>query len=253
MNKFTHLLAKKPNAPGNPVEAETLTGHTLKVIEMAKILTGMLAESLKSVMEVDADAIRHWEKAVCIAAWIHDWGKANDHFQMMIRNPSFKQGVRHEAISLAMVKELEQWLEPVWDSLPRWAKCAAIYSAAGHHLKFPDPYADVRSGTKVTVMFSHPDLTDVFQFGCDAFQLEHCPQVQDKEFSLFARGDLVKQLKALQRELDYDFDDKEKVLISAVKATLMASDLGGSALPKHCSDPEQWLRDRLSKTLSTQT
>jgi len=60
------------------------------------------------MMQVDADTIKHWEKAVWIAAWIHDWGKASDHFQMMIRNPSFKQGVKHETISLVMVKEMEQ-------------------------------------------------------------------------------------------------------------------------------------------------
>jgi len=76
--------------------------------------------------------------------------------------------------------------------------------------------------------------------------------VHDKEFSLFTRGDLAKQLKALQRELDYDFNDDERALISAVKATLMVSDIGGSALPNHFDDPVQWLKDRLSHTLSTQ-
>jgi len=252
MSAFDHLLAKKPIDPANPVEEETLFGHTLRVFKMAKLFTGVLSEGLKSVMQIDVDTFKHWEKAVWIAAWIHDWGKANDHFQSMIRTSSFKQGVRHETISLIMVKELEQWLEPIWDDLPQWVKCAALYSASGHHLKFPDPYAEIRTGTKATVFFNHTDLKNVFQFGCDTFHLATYPQREDKEYSLFTRGNLIRMLKALQRELDHDFDDKEKTLISAVKATLMASDLAGSALPKHFYDPEQWLNDRLSQSLSTE-
>jgi len=252
MNTFDHLLAKRPKDPGNPAEEETLLGHTLRVFEMAKLFTGVLCDRLKSVLQVDADAIKQWEMAVWIAAWIHDWGKANDHFQRMIRNPSFKQGVRHEAISLIMVEELGEWFEPIWENMPPWVKCATLYSASGHHLKFPDPYAEIRTGTKVAVLFNHPDLRNVLEIGCDIFKLATYPQKEDREYSLFTRGNLVKLLKALQRELDYDFDDKEKALISAAKATLMASDLAGSALPKQFDDPERWLNDRLSRTLSTE-
>lgn len=134
---------------------------------------------------------------------MHDWGKANDHFQTMIRNPAFKQGVRHETISLIMNKELETWLEPLWNDLPRWAKCAGLYSTSCHHLKFPDPYAEVRTGTKVPLLLDHPDFRSTLQFGCDTF-----PKTEAKEYNLFGRGNLVKGLKAMQHEHDHDFNDK---------------------------------------------
>jgi CRISPR-associated endonuclease/helicase Cas3 len=252
MSKFNHLLGKQPEVPGNPVKEETLFGHTLRVFGMAKLLTGLLGLRLKSMLQLDPTTVKHWEKAVWIASWMHDWGKANDHFQTMIRNPSFKQGVRHEAISLIMAKEAEKWLEPIWDDLPLWSKCAALYSISGHHLKFPDPYSEVRTGTEVTLLFDHPDFRHLLLLGCDFFQLPAFPQTENKVYNLFARGNLIKQLKLMQRELDHDFDDKEKVLISAAKATLMVADLAGSALPKKVDDPEKWLNDRLLQTLSTE-
>jgi CRISPR-associated endonuclease/helicase Cas3 len=219
---------------------------------MAKLFTGLLQDRLKDILQIDQVSAKLWEKAVWVASWMHDWGKANDNFQTMIRNPSFRQGVRHEAISLIMTKELETWLEPIWEDMPPWAKCAALYSASGHHLKFPDPYAGVRTGTKVTLLLDHPDFIKILLFGCDTFQLDALPKTKAKEYDLFGRGNLNKGLKAMQHELDHDFDDNEKALISAAKATLMAADLAGSALPKKVDTPEKWLHDRLSQTLSTE-
>jgi len=155
---------------------------------MTKLLTGLFKERLKSMMQIDRVTVKHWEKAVWVASWMHDWGKANDHFQTMIRNPSFRQGVRHETISLIMAKEVETWLEPIWDNLSPWSKCAALYSISGHHLKFPDPYAEVRTGTEVALLFEHPDFRHLLQFGCDFFQLPAFPQTEDKVYNLFARG-----------------------------------------------------------------
>lgn len=145
MTKFQNILAKRPTDLGNPVEEETLYGHAQRVFDMSRILTGSLEQGLKDSIGIDHVTFKHWEKAIWIAAWMHDWGKANDHFQTMIRNTAFKQGIRHETISLVMITELESWLEPLWNNLPPWAKCAALFSVSGHHLKFPDPYPDERS------------------------------------------------------------------------------------------------------------
>jgi hypothetical protein len=59
--------------------------------------------------------------------------------------------------------------------MPAWAKCAALYSASGHHLKFPDPFAGFRTGTKVTLLLDHPNFRNILQFGCDTFQLDALP------------------------------------------------------------------------------
>ena len=57
-------------------------------------------------------------------------------------------------------------------------------------------------------------------------------------------------LKQLRQELDFDPTDKEKVLIAAAKATLMAADLAGSALPQRLENPEQWILERIEKALN---
>ena len=53
----------------------------------------------------------------------------------------------------------------------------------------------------------------------------------------------------LEREMDSDFVDGEKVLVAALKATLMCADLAGSALPFHTEDVSGWLSKRLSRVL----
>ena len=187
MNTFDHLLAKKPVDPGNPAQEETLFGHTQRVFEMARLLTGVLEQGLKDTIGLDQATFKQWEKAVWIAAWMHDWGKANDHFQKMIRNSSFKQGVRHETISLIMIAELEPWLKAMWDDLPPWAKCAALYSVSGHHLKFPDPYAEVRTGTMVNILFNGTDRAEAIHINLQARVRvfpEPAPALTDMSFSV---------------------------------------------------------------------
>ena len=56
-------------------------------------------------------------------------------------------------------------------------------------------------------------------------------------------------IKQLRLELDFDPTDKEKALIAAAKATMMAADLAGSALPQKLVDAEQWFVERIEKTL----
>ena len=232
MMAFRTLLAKKPIDPDKACSEETLLGHSERVLALSKVLTERFREGIKNLLLVDDTTNKCWEKAVWVAAWMHDWGKANDHFQQMIRDTSFKQGVRHETISLMIAEDLEGWLQPLWDDLPAWAKCSVLFAISGHHLKFPDPFEDLRQGTKVTVLFSHPDFKRLRDLGRDAFQLSGCPEWEDRDYSLLRRGEIRRALVRLRNDLDQDFTDVEKVLIAAVKATLMAADLAGSALPK---------------------
>lgn len=246
MNSISPLLAKRPTSIEAVMRYETLIGHTESVMESADYLTGLLAEPLSEISMSTHEEIECWRKAVIISAWLHDSGKANDHFQRMIFNPSFIQGVRHETISLFIADELE--LTALWYTLPIWAKFGALFSICGHHLKFPDPITE-RPGTHVTILFDHPDFQAWLEigkekFGCDA----HLP-IGNQKLSLLGNGQLRQRLKDIRRRLDHDFTQKEKVLIASIKTTLLSADLAGSALPRALHDPIQWLEQRLSKVL----
>lgn len=180
---------------------------------------------------------------------MHDWGKANSHFQKMFLDSSFRQGVRHETISLAITKRLDDWLAPLWNNLPNWVKAAAVFAASGHHLKFPDPLEDKRPGTKVTVYLAHKDFKSVLNLGQQKYTLG-IPDLNDFEYSLLTRGDLKKSLQTYQREMDYDFSELEKILIATVKSTVIAADLAGSALPKKVEKPRLWLKNRMGSLLT---
>ncbi len=75
-------------------------------------------------------------RIVRLAAAIHDLGKANDHFQGMVRGQRdlrvTPQGIRHEWVTILMMSWLRQWLLPVLSgseldcSMAEWA-------VAGHH------------------------------------------------------------------------------------------------------------------------
>ncbi len=246
------LLAKKPLEVDKVRRAETLLGHTLAVTEAANHLAETLAPSIAAISTCGPQTISQWKNAVALTAWMHDWGKANDHFQHMLADPSFSQGIRHEAVSLIMVHELESWLTPVWKDLPEWVKCGVLFAVSGHHLKFPDPFADVRHGTRVTLFMGHDGFGTLLQEGASTFGLGPPPNLENKEYSLLTRGDLRRTLFALQRELDVNLTETEKLLIATVKATTMAADLAGSALPSKTDSISEWMNLRLDRTLGVE-
>lgn len=253
------LLAKKPRDPKRPEPAETLVGHTEAVMEAAEYLGQMLAPHLVSATRCSQEDAEHWKKALVVAAWLHDFGKANSHFQEKLRtkDSSFRQGVRHEAVSLLMAGvELKDWLAALWNDKPNWAHCGALFAIPGHHLKFPDDQE--RPGTDFSTFTAHSDFTDLLKLGTARFGLPASPDLKNRDYSLLTLGGpdgkpaFGKLLKQVHRELDWDFSESEKVLIAALKAALMDADLAGSALPRAALDVRSWLQERLSTCLTEQ-
>ncbi|KAF1083920.1 putative CRISPR-associated nuclease/helicase Cas3 [Sporotomaculum syntrophicum] len=246
------LLAKSTREQGKPAIEETLSGHTAQVCLMAELLSLELLPFMNDIIKTDSFDADSWCQSIWLGAWLHDWGKANNHFQRIFSEPSFKQGVRHETLSLVLALEFRHWLAPVLKKLPKWAEVAAFLAVSGHHLKFPDPMEERRQGTSVTVYTAHKDFGKLLQLGHEKYQLPKLPVLKNLEYSLLSRGNLKKILSSYQRELLIeDFSDEEKTLIASVKATLMAADLAGSALPEKVDNPYEWLKKRLGQLLST--
>ena len=145
------LLAKKPKDPNAIRPEETLPGHTISVLRSAEKLAEILSDNITRVTQCNSKKIVYWTKALLLSAWIHDWGKANNHFLGMLMGSNNLQGIRHETLSFLLAADiLKDWLEPVFMALPQWAQVGALVSVSGHHLKFPDP-VDNRPGTSVTI------------------------------------------------------------------------------------------------------
>lgn len=245
------LLAKALVNSGIPEDHATLVGHTEGACRMADVIVAKILPFLREALVCSEDELEAWRHAVWVGTWMHDWGKANDHFQRVFRDQGFRQGVRHETMSLVMACELDSWLAPVWGQLPFWARCAALFSASGHHLSFPDQKAGNRPGTSVTVYYGHRDFGQVLGLAKERYELGAVPLRHDKTYSLLIKGEVNKILNDFRRQLDLEFSEHEKRLIAAAKATVMAADLAASALPLRVTDPEAWIEERLGRTLET--
>lgn len=246
------IWAKSPKDRNNPAEGETLEGHTRGVCESAKQIVDILSASIREICGCFDDDLENWRVACMAGAWIHDWGKANDHFQKMLFNFFFKQGIRHEALSAFIAHRLVDWLKPLWNAYPDWVKAAVFFSIAGHHIKFPDKLD--RPGTEITLLLGHGDFSAVLSLGKNMFPcLGDLPSLNNETHSLLSRKSINKTLGAMEDELRKIFDelgDKEKRLLALVKPTVIAADLAGSALIAKGMDYKSWIREKLDKSLT---
>lgn len=244
---FPQLLAKKAVDSDNPEPEQTILGHTTAVFNAMRIFQEMFTAEVMALIgpEISSDC---WQTALFCSAWLHDLGKANDHFQNMLRTADFRQGVRHETLGLVVLSELlDPWLANLWSNYPPFLKAAIFFSIGGHHLKFPDK--EQRGHSEVVFLGGHPQLHELLEIGREGFELPPPPRLANRAFSLLALDGIGRHLSKLRRQLDIEFSSKEKFFIAAVKTTLMAADLAGSALPPRGIELESWLRERLQVTL----
>lgn len=248
--EFTHLLAKSSKDPENPRREETLVGHTEAVIESATVFGDVLTEQIVSVLGDEFDSAI-WQEALFCSTWLHDVGKANNHFQKMIRNHEFYQGIRHETLGIVVAAEfLAPWLQQVWSQrkYPEWFWPAVLYAVSGHHLKFPD--SKDRGGIEVHFLGKHQEIKDILEIGRIHFGLDYIPELPNHTYSLLTFGGIGEMLTRLRRAFDLDLSPKTKLFIAVLKSILMCSDVAGSALPEKIEDTERTIRRWLKKRIT---
>ncbi len=190
------------------------------------------------------------EQSVSSSAWVHDWGKANDHFQDLLSNRLKEQGIRHETLSMVLLSLLSPWVFHKSCNLPQWAVKGVFFSVGLHHLKCQSLKKRSKERTKVSVFAGHKDFHEIMTMGSERFGLAPPPKVEDISYSL-VRGELTKILETLESELeDLRFSDRERMLMACLKVGLMNADLAGSALPRNTERPEDWLHRKLNIRLS---
>jgi CRISPR-associated endonuclease/helicase Cas3 len=245
---YDTLLAKSTSDVHNPKYLETIKGHTVSVCNLSEKLGEKISLSIKDQINCSSDCIQAWHTSLWIAAWMHDWGKANSEFQKMIRNKAYRQGVRHEAVSIIIMESLLTWLRPVFSQLPDWASAGIVYSVAGHHLKFPDPLEGHRPANKLKIYLNHKDLIEILEYGRKRFSLEAVPVTTEISYSL-STDSFQRKVNRFIRNFHKKFNPREKVLIASLKTALTTLDLAGSAVPEKIDTPENWIKERIDAKL----
>ena len=118
------LLAKSIEKPWRG--AYTLVGHTAAVVRSVTTLVHVLGDRLISQFGLQCN-LSHFCSTARLAAYLHDWGKANDHFQMVVRkkrNPlESPQLIRHEVVSVLLAYSYREWFEQCKCKRERKCKC----------------------------------------------------------------------------------------------------------------------------------
>ncbi len=284
---FKVLLAKSfQQEDGVKVKgAAKYTGHISFVMQAADVLIDKLGVSIFKQLGLESIDFNYFANTVRLGAYLHDWGKANQHFQEMVylktleKSPDAKhqdyrkrilrerksdrQMLRHEVISgiLALqVPSFREWLE----KCPNTNLMIAVWAAMGHHLKIglgagrktpSGCIAEIPSGTgdELKIYTHHGDFQAVLKMGIQALGLpENLPEVPTKVWS---KEELKTALKNLRQEFikfESELDWEQQKFIAAVKATVIAADLAGSALPLGEEDFKGWIEEVLSLQLSKQ-
>lgn len=247
------LLAKSPRDPLRVHGSETLHGHTLLVLRAAAELLGLRAvASLRAVGLPDALAER-LNQIVRLAAFAHDLGKLNDHFQAMVRHRrQAPQLVKHEALSAWLMwpgQLLADWLRPAVSSDDDYV--LATVAAAGHHRRFvADAIAavDKGAGTTITLLTGHDDFRALLRVGAKELDLATPPLLTDHVLEITRRWSPAHDFERWEREVTERLrrDQTGRKLLALAKALVLDADVAGSALPRAGEKPA-WIRQQLTR------
>lgn len=234
------LLAKSTKTPENPESGRSLEDHIFRVHENISLIAIPVLENIKMLRNISVENERF--KFICeLAALFHDLGKANDHFQKMIRKKLEIQGLRHENVSLFL-------LARYWDHFKfesQWEAVALFTAVAGHHFKFPEE--GDRPGLNLTVYESNIDYQTIISrinqtCGLDIplFNKDWTISLKPRDIESLKNDAFSKIVKAIRC---VEKDDNYKLIVSSVKSLLHSADIAGSILTDR--DIKIWLQSSL--------
>ncbi|HIK54887.1 MAG TPA: CRISPR-associated helicase Cas3' [Synechococcales cyanobacterium M55_K2018_004] len=262
------ILLAKSSLPGNPDWKGThhLIGHTAAVVESVTTLVDTLGSNLLQQFgsSHDFEALRATAR---LAAYLHDWGKANDHFQMVVRNDltslpaqyrrnplQHPQMIRHEVASVLLAWEFREWLV----QCPNADLMTAIAAAGGHHLKLggkqgqdTSELGEVRDGTGDTCLYwyvHHPYFRRLIRYGVRTLGLPG----KIPPFRFSQRWEIHEIKREKRQAVLNALEDWEPdtTFLAVIKALLVAGDAIGSASAQVAINIQQWVQEELANTLT---
>jgi len=251
------LLAKSKESPWKGIY--TLTGHTAAVVEAVTTLLDELGEDL--IQQFDLYDFRESLRSTAIlAAFLHDLGKANDHFQAVVRhlkNPlTHPQLVRHEVLSILLAWEMRAWFATGQGDL-----MVAITAAGGHHLKLggtngkqTDEVGQIRNcgvdtwtrGDRLLLYTNHRHFMGLLRYGQKVCGLS--ANLPSGLPTIWSSLELQQRQQALLKE--FVLWEPNPVFTAVVKALLVAGDTSGSALPANGVKIRDWIRAQVRYVLT---
>ncbi|GIW92994.1 MAG: CRISPR-associated helicase/endonuclease Cas3 [Pirellulaceae bacterium] len=259
MNRAEHydrLLAKRWTANAPAPSSVYLPGHLQDVYRTMEIVLRCTADDqLRAFGLESAEYLRRFRRILLLAAAVHDLGKANDHFQAMIRRPGqTTQAIRHEWVTYYMLTrpEWSTWLKSAFDCEEDYY--IALWCVSGHHPapEHASPPTSVPGGAGSTMrlFYGHRDFRAAVGWFAEELSLPSPPQGDDADISLSgvkSGGMLVEIGRQMRNDSGIwrRLSDAEKKLTAAAKACLIGADVAGSALPRHSLAVQtkcHWLR-----------
>lgn len=260
--KPDRLLAK--SVEGKWKGSYSLVGHTCDVISTVTTLVNILGERILTQFNLECD-VKHLLKTVRFAAYLHDWGKANNHFQGVVRQKMANaypqrdvtqtpQLIRHEVMSLLLAWEFKDWLEKAEGDFQ-----IALVAAGGHHLKLggkngkqldniDDSVVRPCGDNSLTTYVFHQDFKSLVNLGSKQLG---CPTRVILTNKPVSKWPVSKIKSSLQRLLFEEFPQFEldPTLTAVVKAILVCGDSIGSAAPSVRMSISDWITDEVNRTL----
>jgi CRISPR-associated endonuclease/helicase Cas3 len=259
---FPHLLAKSVITGQARTDSHTLPRHLLDVYAAARrVLAHTGCDQIRS-LGLPAEWRERLHRAVLLAAALHDLGKANEHFQLMLlgQRSGLPQGLRHEWVSIRLVEEpaLREWLLPAVNH-DRFLWRAAQWAVAGHHPAFdrPSPPVEVPDGAGHTLrlLVDHRDFRRCVDWLRQELALASPPPpLAIPSLSLTGSRSIFAWIAQWRRDSDdvwEQLDEPSRRLVAAIKSSLIACDVAGSALPQVIStelDRDAWIDCALTRT-----
>jgi CRISPR-associated endonuclease/helicase Cas3 len=243
-----------------------LVGHTAAVVQSVTLLVDTLRDFWIPQFGLFC-SFEELRATARLAAYLHDWGKANDHFQRVVRNdlktlePEYRcnpmqhpQMIRHEVASALLAWDFREWLQ----ECPRADFMTALAAAGGHHLKLggkqgkdTSEFGEFRDGSGEIGMYwyvRHCYFKKLIRYGMRSLGLPR----QIKVTGIPSWWDIQTVKNKRFHMIDKVFDEWEadQALLAIVKSLLIAGDSIGSASAQSKINLQDWMVQELKQRLT---
>ncbi|WPF87557.1 CRISPR-associated helicase Cas3' [Cyanobacterium aponinum AL20118] len=226
----------------------TLVGHTADVINSITTIIDTLGGRLINQFGLKC-SLQQLKATAKLAGYIHDWGKANNHFQGVVRQhmknaepkrflPENPQLIRHEVASVLLAWEFKEWLQQGEGDF-----MTALAAAGGHHLKLggrigkcTDELGEIRqAGENKLYLYTIannqylPSFKGLIRYGMKELGLPK-PKLSQKPSICWTIQDIkVKQNEIITAYESWQYDP---VVVAVIKALVISGDAIASAIPQ---------------------
>jgi len=242
---FSYLRAKSRGEGREGLGPQSIREHTDAVMGTAGKIVELTGESQLLALGLEPGRwMERLRRDMKLAAFLHDLGKANDHFQGMVWGTrGFPQAMRHEAISfwIATRPEVLRWYASAGGQSSSVA--LVLWAIAGHHRKFP-PADPSERGSDLKILFAHPDFRRVMAWGSGELGLGVPPDLEECTLRFVNRENVIHEFQDAQEEADSltkRLAEEEKRYLALLKACLIGADVSGSIGRKGARTMVEWV------------